>query len=111
MLRILRRTPWTDPPPQGAPDGDPIVDLFAELDELRATVYRQTLTLRSHDARVARERAAAQADEHRRLLVAVRGLAASITGDAAATPEEHACAARFEAALRRLEPEPPPALT
>lgn len=90
---------------------DPIVDLFAEMDELKAQVYRQNRMLRQHDGRVARERAAAQADEHRRLLVAVRALTAAVAGDSVAGPEAKACAARFEAAVRRLEPEPPPNLT
>lgn len=108
MLRLRRKGDDTEEPQDGS---DPIVELFAELAELRATVYRQTLTLRGYDARVARERAAAEADEHRRLLIAVRALAASVTGDPAVTPEVRSLAARFEAALRGLEPDPPPALT
>jgi hypothetical protein len=87
---------------------DPIVDLYCELDELKAQVYRQNRMLRQHDGRVARERAAAQADEHRRMLVAVRALAAAVAADPTAAAEVKACAARFEAAVRRLEPEPPP---
>ncbi|MBA3742106.1 hypothetical protein [Sporichthya sp.] len=108
MLRIRRREAADLGP---ASTDDPIVDLFAELDELKATVYRQNRMLRQHDARVARERAAAQADEHRRLLVAVRALTAAVSGDPVAGPEVKACAARFEAAVRRLEPEPSPNLT
>ena len=107
MLRLRRRE---QPAPAAASD-DPIVDLFVEMDELKAQVYRQNRMLRQHDGRVARERAAAQADEHRRLLVAVRALTLAIHADPSAGPEAHACADRFEAALRRLEPEPPPALT
>jgi hypothetical protein len=107
MLRIRRREAIE--PVVGS--DDPIVDLFVEMDELRAQVYRQNRMLRQHDGRVARERAAAQADEHRRLLVAVRALTAAVAADPAASPEERACAARFEAAMRRLEPEPPPSLT
>jgi hypothetical protein len=109
MLRLRRREAAAAEPVTGS--DDPIVDLFAELDELRATVYRQNRMLRQHDGRVARERAAAQADEHRRLLVAVRGLTAAIAEDSSAGPEATSVAARFEAALRRLEPEPPPGLT
>lgn len=106
MLR-LRRRDVADVSPAIASD-DPIVDLFAELDELKAQVYRQNRMLRQHDGRVARERAAAQVDEHRRLLVAVRALAAAIVDDPAAGPEAKLVANRFEAAVRRLEPEPPP---
>ncbi len=109
MLRIRRRE-VAELGPVTASD-DPIVDLFAELDELKAQVYRQNRMLRQHDGRVARERAAAQADEHRRLLVAVRALTAAFASDPALSQEEKACAARFEAAMRRLEPEPPPSLT
>jgi hypothetical protein len=107
MLRFRRRE-HADPV---APGDDPIVDLFVEMDELKAQVYRQNRMLRQHDGRVARERAAAQADEHRRLLIAVRALTLAIAEDPNAGPEVRACAARFETALRRLEPEPPPALT
>jgi len=106
MLR-LRRRELVEP---AAASNDPIVDLFVEMDELKAQVYRQNRMLRQHDGRVARERAAAQADEHRRLLIAVRALARAITDDPSVAPETQACAARFEAAVRRLEPDPPPAL-
>ncbi len=106
----LRRREMAEVGPAAGTD-DPIVDLFAELDEARAQVYRQNRMLRQHDGRVARERAAAQADEHRRLLIAVRALSKAIAEDPAAGPDARACAARFEAAMRRLEPEPPPALT
>jgi len=106
----LRRREAAELGPAVATD-DPIVDLFAELDELKAQIYRQNRMLRQHDGRVARERAAAQADEHRRLLVAVRALTKAIAEDPVAGPEARACAARFEAAVRRLEPEPPPTLT
>ena len=107
MLRIRRRE--AAEPVAGS--DDPIVDLFVEMDDLRATVYRQNRMLRQHDGRVARERAAAQADEHRRLLVAVRGLTTAIAADPTASADAKVCAARFEAAVRRLEPEPPPSLT
>lgn len=108
-MRLRRKeTPEVGP---AAGSDDPIVDLFAELDELKAQVYRQNRMLRQHDGRVARERAAAQADEHRRLLVAVRALTKAIAEDPAVGPEVRACADRFEAAVRRLEPEPSPALT
>jgi hypothetical protein len=40
--------------------------------------------------------------------VAVRALAAAVAADPTAAAEVKACAARFEAAVRRLEPEPPP---
>lgn len=106
MLRLRRREH-----PDPVAGGDPIVDLFVEMDELKAQVYRQNRMLRQHDGRVARERAAAQADEHRRLLVAVRALTLAVHDDPSAGPEARACAARFEAALRRLEPEPPSTLT
>jgi hypothetical protein len=108
MLRLRRREVVETGESTGT--DDPIVDLFAELDELRAQIYRQNRMLRQHDGRVNRERAAAQADEHRRVLVAIRALAASIAADPAAGNEAHAVAARFEAAVRRLEPEPPPAI-
>ena len=105
----LRRREAVDVPTESSTD-DPIVDLYVELDELKAQVYRQNRMLRQHDGRVARERAAAQADEHRRMLIAVRALAASISADPAAGPEAKECAARFESAVRRLEPDPPPSL-
>lgn len=106
----MRRREPAEMGPAPASD-DPLVGLLAELDDLRATVYRQNRMLRQHDGRVARERAAAQADEHRRLLVAVRALHAALTDDPNASLEAKACAARFEVAVRRLEPEPPPSLT
>jgi len=106
MLRLRRREAVEAG--QATASDDPIVDLFAELDELKAQIYRQNRMLRQHDGRVVRERAAAQADEHRRMLVAVRALAVAVAADPAASPEAKACAARFEAAVRRLEPEPPP---
>jgi hypothetical protein len=106
MLRLRRREAVDAE--QVASSDDPIVDLYCELDELKAQVYRQNRMLRQHDGRVARERAAAQADEHRRMLVAVRALAVAILADPATGPEARACATRFEAAVRRLEPEPPP---
>ncbi len=106
MLRLRRRE---QPEPAPVSD-DPLVDLFVEMDELKAQVYRQNRMLRQHEGRVVRERAAAQADEHRRLLIGVRALARAIAEDPSAGPEAVACAARFEAAVRRLEPEPPPAL-
>lgn len=110
MLRLRRREADVPDVASAATSDDPIVDLFSELDDLKAQVYRQNRMLRQHDGRVVRERAAAQADEHRRLLVAVRALATAIGEDPDAGPEAKACAARFEAALRRLEPEPPLAL-
>ena len=103
MLR-LRRREQSDP---SAASDDLIVELFVEMDELKAQVHRQQRMLRQHDGRVTRERAAAQADEHRRLLVAVRALALAISGDVSAGPDVRACASRFEGAVRRLEPEPP----
>jgi hypothetical protein len=109
VLRLRRRVAIDVVPPTTGSD-DPIVDLYCELDELKAQVYRQNRMLRQHDGRVARERAAAQADEHRRLLVAVRALAAAVAAEPVADPQVKACAARFEAAVRRLEPDPPPAL-
>ncbi|GAA0610316.1 hypothetical protein GCM10009547_10420 [Sporichthya brevicatena] len=108
MLRLRRRENVEALAVEGS--DDPIVDLFAELDELKAQVYRQNRMLRQQDGRIVRERAAAQADEHRRLLVAVRALTTAIVDDPASTPEARSCAARFEAAVRRLEPEPPPSL-
>jgi hypothetical protein len=105
----LRRRDAVEAPPETA-SNDPIVDLYVELDELKAQVYRQNRMLRQHDGRVARERAAAQADEHRRLLVAVRALAGVIADDPVAGPEAKSVAARFESAVRRLEPEPPPSV-
>ena len=105
MLRLRREHPG---PASVSPD--PTADLFIVLHELKAQVDRQNRMLRQLDGRVTRERAAAQADEHRRLLVAVRALALAISGDPSAGPDSRACAARFEAAVRRLEPEPPPAL-
>jgi hypothetical protein len=103
----LRRRETVDVAP-GPASNDPIVDLYCELDELKAQVYRQNRMLRQQDGRVARERAAAQADEHRRMLVSVRALAAAILADPSSGSEARACASRFEAAVRRLEPEPPP---
>jgi hypothetical protein len=103
----LRRREAVDAGPVPSSE-DPIVDLYCELDELKAQVYRQNRMLRQQDGRVARERAAAQADEHRRMLVAVRALAAAIAADPDAGTDVKACAARFEAAVHRLEPEPLP---
>lgn len=103
----LRRREAVDAGPVTSSE-DPIVDLYCELDELKAQVYRQNRMLRQQDGRVARERAAAQADEHRRMLVAVRALSAAIAADPGAGTDVKACAARFEAAVHRLEPEPPP---
>jgi hypothetical protein len=108
MLRVRRREA-VEVSPATASD-DPIVDLYVELDELKAQVYRQNRMLRQHDGRVSRERAAAQADEHRRLLVAVRALAGAVAADPVAGPEAKAVATRFESAVRRLEPEPPPSV-
>jgi hypothetical protein len=108
VLRLRRREVVEAIPPTAY--DDPIVDLFAELDELKAQLYRQNRMLRQHDGRVARERAAAQADEHRRVLVAVRALAGAVAADRVAGPEAKAVATRFESAVRRLEPEPPPSV-
>lgn len=85
-------------------DPEAVDAVLLELDDLRATVYRQAGQLRDADARFARACAAARADEHRRVLAAVAALSAVAAADPTVPPEAVALAARIEAALVRLTP-------
>ena len=78
--------------------------LLVELDELRATVYRQANQLRESEERSGLVRAAARAEEHRRVLVAVTAMTALAAADPAAPAEVAAFATRIEAAVARLGP-------
>jgi hypothetical protein len=82
--------------------------LLMELDDLRSTVYRQDCRLREEDARAGRMGAAARADEHRKALVVVAAMSALAASDPDAPPEVRAFAARVEAALARVAPQPLP---
>lgn len=84
-------------------DQDPLVGLLMELDELRATVYRQAGELREAAAGVMRERAVAEAYAQRRALIAVQAMRDLAAADPAASPEVRAFAARVADAVARLE--------
>ena len=82
---------------------DPLVTMLMELDELRATVYRQAGELRDAAAGVVRERADAEAHAQRRALIAVQAMHDLAAADPAASAEVRAFAARMAAAVERLE--------
>jgi hypothetical protein len=84
-------------------DQDPLVSMLVELDELRATVYRQAGELREAAAGVVRERAVAEAYAQRRALIAVQAMHDLAAADPDASPEVRAFAARTAAAVARLE--------
>lgn len=85
-------------------DPEAVDAVLRELDELRATVYRQATMLREGDSRFAGACAMARAQEHRRVQVAVAAMGALARADPDAPPEVAAFAARIEAAVDRLSP-------
>ena len=85
-------------------DPEAVDAVLLELDELRATVYRQAGQLRDEQGRFVRACTAARAEEHRRALAAVAALSAMAAADPAVPAETAAFAARIEAALVRLTP-------
>ncbi len=85
-------------------DQDTLVSVLRELDELRATVYRQAGQLRDDEVRRHRERAEARAQEHHRALIAVRAMRDLAVADPTTTDEVRAFAARIAAAVSRLDP-------
>lgn len=87
-------------------DRDTLVGVLMELDELRATVYRQAGQLRDDELRRGHERAQARELEHRRALIAVRAMRDRAVADPTATDEVRAFAARIAAAVARLDPGP-----
>jgi hypothetical protein len=87
-------------------DPEAVDAVLQELDQLRATVYRQENMLRDQESRHASVCAAARAEEHRRVHVAVSALTALAATDPATSPEVAAFAVRVEAAVDRLRPVP-----
>ena len=85
-------------------DPEAVDAVLRELDDLRATVYRQENQLREGEARLAALCAAARVEEHRRVLVAVAAMSELAKAGPAATPEIAAFAARIQAAVERVRP-------